>query len=87
MLWRESLEGDARFGPLEASQWPHERVLSADEYVAMIASWSIVAGLEPAERARTLVELRQVLAANGLGELVERLQTELYVSRLNEVDE
>jgi hypothetical protein len=87
MLWRKSIAEDARFGRLQISRWPHGRTLTADEYVDMISSWSMVAGLRPADRARTLAELRDALADDGLDELQERLQTVLYVTRLRSAPE
>ena len=86
MLWRDSLVGDARFGPLEAPRWPHDRTLTAGEYVAMLSSWSVVAGLGVADRAAALAELRGVLAARGLERLDERLETRLYVTHLRSPD-
>jgi len=57
--WREAIE--AQFGALSDEEGPHEHVVSRDEQVAQIASFSSIGGLPQAQREAALAECRAVL--------------------------
>ena len=78
--WRTG-PGWEPFEPIEYRRFEHVQRLSRDGYVALVSSFSFVAALEDAERARLLEGVAEVLERHGVDELDQRWRTDLYVTR------
>jgi SAM-dependent methyltransferase len=72
--WREALEAEPRFGPLEDEEVAHELRTDRDGILAMVRSWSAVGSLPEDRRAAALAEVRDVLERNGVGETTLRFK-------------
>jgi SAM-dependent methyltransferase len=68
MPWREAIEADGHFGPLHDEEVPHEQPTDRDRLIAMLSSFSAIAGLPDDRRAKALAAFREVLDRHGLTE-------------------
>ena len=80
--WRETIEADARFGPLRDEEAPHVQRTDRDRVVAMIASFSAIAGLPADRRARALAAFRDVLDRHGVTEWTLRYRAQITTTQL-----
>jgi SAM-dependent methyltransferase len=76
--WRDRLEATGRFEPLSSAGYDHLHPVRGDDFVALVASWSWIANLDPAERRGVLAEVREL---TGGGRLALRYRTELHWTR------
>jgi SAM-dependent methyltransferase len=77
--WKEALERDARFSPVQDALFHHVHRLDVEDFVALIASWSWIANLPDPERAGLLDEIRRLAGAATVLELP--YATEVYSCR------
>jgi len=77
--WRLALEEDPSFGPLSHAEVEHVHRIGADDFVALVASWSWIANLPAPRRAALLQAVRELLA--GQAELALAYRTEAYWTR------
>jgi SAM-dependent methyltransferase len=85
--WRETIEADARFGPLHDEEAPHEQRIDREGQVAMIASFSAIAGLPDDRRAAALDAFRAVLDRHGLTEWTLRYRALITTTQLKRAAE
>jgi SAM-dependent methyltransferase len=78
--WKSLLEDTGLFGPLSLAETDYQHRVSADDFVALVASWSWIANLPEQQRAALLTEIRAVVA--GHAPLTLRYRTEIYWTRL-----
>jgi SAM-dependent methyltransferase len=78
--WRVSLEETGLFGPTTRAEADHLHIISTDDFVALVASWSWIANLTDQERASVLKGTRELLA--DYTELTLLYRTEIYSTRL-----
>ena len=77
--WREAIE--AQFGALSDEEGPHEHVVSRDEQVAQIASFSSIGGLPQAQREAALAECRAVLERYGVDRVVQAYRAQITIAQ------
>jgi SAM-dependent methyltransferase len=75
LIWQNAFDGDDRFGPLHKLEAEHTQRLSADDYVAQIASRSYMASLPKDERTRVMSEVKRIA---GEGKVVVRYRTDAW---------
>ena len=75
LIWQKAFDGDHRFGPLHKLDAEHTQHLSADDYVAQIASRSYMASLPNDERTRVMSEVKRIA---GDGEVKVRYRTDAW---------
>jgi SAM-dependent methyltransferase len=80
--WREALEADSRFGPLEDEEAAHEQRTDRDGVVAMIGSFSFIGGLPDDRRDAALAECRAVLERHGVDTVTLAYKTLITTTRL-----
>jgi SAM-dependent methyltransferase len=76
--WRTAFEGHPRFGPIEETTFENAQELDADGLEARVGSISVVASLDPEERAQVLSRAR---ALAGPGAVTVRYRTDVYACR------
>jgi SAM-dependent methyltransferase len=79
--WRAALERSALFGPVRKREFRHVHRVSAAEFLARVASWSVVAVLPEDGRAAVLREVGEMLAGHGVTALDLRYRTDTYRAR------
>ncbi len=77
-LWRAPFPGP--FAPLSEESFPNQVERDREAMLAHVASWSMVAALPDSDRTRLLAQLAELLPERLY---VDRLRTELYLTRLN----
>ena len=77
--WREAIE--AQFGALSDEEGPHEHMVSRDEQVAQIASFSSIGGLPQAQREAALAECRAVLERYGVDRVVQAYRAQITIAQ------
>jgi SAM-dependent methyltransferase len=80
--WREAIEADGRFGALHDEDAPHEQPMDRDRQLAMLASFSAVAGLPGDRRAAALAAFADVLDRHGLTEWTQRYRALITTTQL-----
>ena len=78
--WQQHAEW-ARFEPLAVREFEHRRRVTREDHLALIASFSYVAALEPAPRADLLARIDAVLARYAVDEYEQRWSTTAYLTR------
>lgn len=78
--WQRALEETRLFEPLSGTEVDHVHRVGADDFVALVASWSWIANLPERERSAVLTQVRE-LAGPDLP-LTLRYRTELHWTRL-----
>jgi SAM-dependent methyltransferase len=63
--WRDALAASGRFGPLASTEVAHVHVTTGAGFTALVASWSWIANLPDAERARVLVGVAGLVAPDA----------------------
>jgi SAM-dependent methyltransferase len=76
--WRAALEASPLYGPLRKREFRHVHRLSRDEFLARVASWSVVAVLPEERRTEVLAEVGAMLADHGLTGVQLRYRTDTY---------
>jgi SAM-dependent methyltransferase len=79
--WRAALERSALFGPVRKREFRHVHRVSGSEFLARVASWSVVAVLPQDGRATVLREVGEMLAGHGVTALELRYRTDTYRAR------
>ncbi len=79
--WRATLERSALFGPVRKREFRHVHRVTRAEFLARVASWSVVAVLPEDERAAVLAEVDALLAGAGVTALDLRYRTDTYRAR------
>lgn len=79
--WRAALERSALFGPVRKREFRHVHRVTGAEFLARVASWSVVAVLPDDGRAAVLGEVGQMLAGHGVTALDLRYRTDTYRAR------
>jgi SAM-dependent methyltransferase len=78
--WKGPLTESGLFEELQRAEAVHVQRLTIDDFVAQVASWSWIAGLPDAARARVLSDVRALL--EGRHEIAVPYRTEIYWTRL-----
>lgn len=78
--WRISLEETGLFGPITRAEADHLHILSTNDFLALVASWSWIANLPEQEHASVLTVVRELLT--DYTELTLLYRTEIYSTRL-----
>ena len=76
--WRAALDNSPLFGPVRKREFRHVHRVSRDEFLARVASWSVVAVLPGDRRSEILNEVGEMLDGRGLGTLDLRYRTDTY---------
>ncbi len=79
--WRATLERSALFGPVRKREFRHVHRVTRPEFLARVASWSVVAVLPPEERAAVLADVDAVLGRARVTALDLRYRTDAYRTR------
>ena len=79
--WRAALERSSLFGPVRKREFRHVHRVSATEFLARVASWSVIAVLPEDDRAAVLAEVGEMLAGHGVTALDLRYRTDTYRAR------
>lgn len=75
LIWQRAFDDNHDFGPLHKLEAGHTQHLSADDYVAQIASRSYMASLAKDERTRVIGEVKRIA---GDGEVTVRYRTDAW---------
>jgi SAM-dependent methyltransferase len=78
--WKTALRETGRFGPLSSTGADHIHRVSADDFVALIGSWSWIANLPDPERKSVLGQVRELAAPHA--SLSLRYRTQINWTRL-----
>lgn len=76
--WRAALESSPLYGPLRKREFRHVHRVGSDEFVARVASWSVVAILPDEPRSELLAEVGDMLDGRGLTALDLRYRADAY---------
>jgi SAM-dependent methyltransferase len=79
--WRAALERSRIFGPPRKREFRHVHHVSRAEFLARVASWSVLAALPDDDRRERLAELGDALAGQGVAALDLRYRTDTYRAR------
>jgi ubiquinone/menaquinone biosynthesis C-methylase UbiE len=82
MPWRDTIEADDRFGPLEDEEAPHEQLTDREGVIAMLSSFSAIGGLPDNRRAAALAAFGEVLDRHGLTEWTLHYRTLITSTQL-----
>jgi len=74
--WRAALESSPLYGPVRKREFRHVHRVSREEFLARVASWSVVAVLPGDRRSEVLAEVGEILDGRGLGTLDLRYRTD-----------
>jgi ubiquinone/menaquinone biosynthesis C-methylase UbiE len=77
--WREAIE--AQFGALSEEEGAHEHVVSRDEQIAQIASFSSIGGLPQEQREAALAECRAALERHGVERVVQAYRARITIAQ------
>jgi hypothetical protein len=78
--WKPALRESRLFTPLSHAEVAHVHRISADDFVALVASWSWITNLPDQQRADVLAQVRALVANDP--QVTLRYRTELYWTRL-----
>jgi SAM-dependent methyltransferase len=79
--WRATLERSVLFGPVRKREFRHVHRVTRAEFLARVASWSVVAVLPEDERAAVLAEVDAQLQGARITALELRYRTDAYRAR------
>jgi SAM-dependent methyltransferase len=79
--WRATLERSALFGPVRKREFRHVHRVTRPEFLARVASWSVIAVLPPDERAAALADVDALLGRARVTALDLRYRTDAYRTR------
>ncbi len=79
--WRATLERSALFGPVRMCEFRHVHRVTRPQFLARVASWSVVAVLPPAGRAAVLADVDELLGSARVTDLDLRYRTDAYRAR------
>ena len=79
--WRAALERSTTFGPVRKREFRHVHRVGSAEFLARVASWSVVAVLPDDERAEVLAEVGELLSRHRVTALELRYRTDAYRAR------
>jgi len=82
--WRAALESSPLYGPVRKREFRHVHRVSREEFLARVASWSVVAVLPGDRRSEVLAEVGEILDGRGLGTLDLRYRTDAYRVRTHQ---
>jgi SAM-dependent methyltransferase len=77
--WRPALEQTGLFTPLSHAEADHVHRIGADDFVALVASWSWIANLPDEQRDAVLTQVRALIGDEP--QLALRYRTEVYWTR------
>jgi SAM-dependent methyltransferase len=80
--WRTG-PGWELFEPLTLRSFEHTQRITAEDYVALVNSWSFVGALPDPDRAELLAGVAAVLAKHGVAAFDQRWRTDAYLTFLN----
>jgi len=80
--WRETIEAHPRFGPVQDEEAAHEQPMDRDRQLAMLASFSSIAGLPDERRGAALAAFAEVLDRHGLSEWTQRYRALITTTQL-----
>jgi SAM-dependent methyltransferase len=83
-LWRAVLERSPLYGPVRRREFRHVHRVSRDEFLARVASWSVVAVLPEERRSEMLGEVGAMLDSRGLTALHLRYRTDTHQTRAHQ---
>jgi SAM-dependent methyltransferase len=75
---RAALDGSPLYGTVRKLEFRHIHRVSREEFLARVASWSVVAVLPGDRRSEMLAEVGEILDGRGLGTLDLRYRTDTY---------
>jgi SAM-dependent methyltransferase len=81
--WTTALRESGRFGPLGSTEADYVHRVGAEDFVALVGSWSWIANLPVPERRALLSEVRELAAPHE--SLTLRYRTEMHWTRLTVV--
>jgi SAM-dependent methyltransferase len=79
--WRAALERSTLFAPVRKREFRHVHSADRAEFLARVASWSVVAVLPEDGRAEVLAEVEALLARHRVTQLDLRYRTDAYRAR------
>ena len=79
--WREALEGEPRFGPLQDEEVVHHQRTDRDRLVDQIASFSSIGALPAERREAALAAVRAVLERHGIDEVTVTYRVAITTAR------
>jgi SAM-dependent methyltransferase len=79
--WRATLERSVLFGPARKREFRHVHRVTRAEFLARMASWSVVAVLPDDERGAVLAEVDELLQGERIAALELRYRTDAYRAR------
>jgi SAM-dependent methyltransferase len=79
--WQAVLEASPLYGPVCKREFRHVHHVGREEFLARVASWSVVAVLPEERRSDLLAEVGAMLDARGLTVLDLRYRTDTYRTR------
>jgi SAM-dependent methyltransferase len=80
--WRTG-PGWELFEPLTLRSFEHTQRITAEDYVALVSSWSFVGALPDPDRTELLAGVAAVLAEHGVAAFDQRWRTDAYLTSLN----
>jgi SAM-dependent methyltransferase len=78
--WKPALHQTGLFAPLSGAEFDHVHAISADDFVALVASWSWIANLPDDQRKAVLRRVRELV--DGHDPLTLHYRTEVYWTRV-----
>ena len=82
--WRAALERSPLYGPVHTREFRHVHRVTRSEFLARVASWSVVAVLPEARREEVLSEAGAVLDRHGVTALELHYRTDTYSARAHQ---
>jgi SAM-dependent methyltransferase len=79
--WRETIEADERFAPLEDEEAFHEHSTDRESQLALITSFSWIGSLPDDERGAALARARAVLERHGIDRVTVPYRTQISIAR------
>jgi SAM-dependent methyltransferase len=79
--WRAALERSSLYGPVRKREFRHVHRATRDEFLARVASWSVIAILPEDGRAKVLAEVGEALDGQRVTALDLRYRTDTYRTR------
>ena len=74
--WKAALRDSSLFGPLSSTEADYVHRVGAEDFVALVGSWSWMANLDQPDRESVLGQVRGLAAAQP--SLTLRYRTEIY---------
>jgi ubiquinone/menaquinone biosynthesis C-methylase UbiE len=82
--WRAALERSPLYRPVHKREFRHVHRATREEFLARVASWSVVAVLPEARRKKVLSEVDAVLDRHGVAALELHYRTDTYGARAHQ---